>query len=294
MISKMTRRALVITGAAVLLAACTGQSSPEASDRDLADVVSEFASALSPRAPYRIPGLAERSDAAAEILAVLENHQPGVEAEKLGRLGFTVTQGMDSVTGRRYVLIASRPGDERGWGFFLIDQEAPRLVVEVPHPGSDLHTEKSGIALYRQHPGSVLLMAGAHRRAGDRAADVAHREDTVFHAVAAELMRSRLPQLQIHGFDDDSLPDKDVIISAGAGKATAAHRDTATALEDANFSVCRSWSESCGDLEGKTNVQGRLAAQFETPFVHLETNRATRDDAERQAALVKALGVFTQ
>ncbi|GHE75992.1 hypothetical protein GCM10017786_01090 [Amycolatopsis deserti] len=292
MAPKMTRRALLIAGAAASLAACGGQNSAPSTEPDLLTRVSELAAGLSPRAPYRAPTTAERDDAATGILAVLENHHPGADGEKLGRLGFATTRGTDLVTNRRYTLVASRPGDERGWGFYLADEDTPRLVVEVPHPNSDLHTENTGIALYRQQPGSVLLMAGAHRRAGGRAADVAHREDSVFHALAAELMRKNLPQLQIHGFDDASLPDKDIIISPGAGKATDAHRATATALEDAGFTICRSWTDSCSDLEGKTNVQGRLAAELQTPFLHLETNRTVRESAERQAALVKALGAF--
>ncbi|MEV6898927.1 hypothetical protein [Amycolatopsis sp. NPDC051372] len=49
---------------------------------------------------------------------------------------------------------------------YVIDRSAPpSLVVEVPHPGFDLRTELFGVDLFRQVPGAVLLVAGAHRKA---------------------------------------------------------------------------------------------------------------------------------
>lgn len=253
-------------------------------DDGLTARVLRFASALSTRAPYRPPADAEREDAATAILAALTG-----EAPSLAHLGFTLTKGVDA--GRHHVLVASVPGAERGWGLYAADPEAPaRLVIEVPHPNSDLYTEHAGIALYHTKPGAVLLMAGAHRSTGRRAADVAHRTDSVFHAVAARLMR--LPQVQLHGFADAALPGTDVIVSAGAGEAGAAHDAVADALRDVGFRVCRSWAGRCGDLEGRTNVQGLLAARLGTPFLHVELNRSTRRSPARRAAAVRALSVF--
>lgn len=257
-------------------------------ETDLAERVLAFASALSTRAPYRAPADAERDDAAREILSVLAG-RPGA----LARMGFSVEHGTDSANGRRYALVASEPNAERGWGLYSADPGVPaRLVIEVPHPNSDLFTEHTGIALHRRESGSVLLVAGAHRRLGRRAADVAHRRDSVFHAVAARLMRAGLPQVQLHGFVDASLPGIDVILSPGAGDATEAHDAAANSLRDAGFTVCRAWAERCGDLEGRTNVQGGLAARLGTPFLHVEINRTTRQSAARRDAVVRALTAF--
>ena len=92
----------------------------------------------------------------------------------------------------------------------------------MPHPGSDRHTEQLGLALFRALPGAALLIAGAHRRAADGTADVAHQPDSMFHALATHLADRGADQLQLHGFDDDSLADHDIVISAGAG--TPDHR----------------------------------------------------------------------
>lgn len=258
-------------------------------DPDLAQRVAAFAASLPPRAPYRPPTPAEREEAATAILAAWARHP----ADSLAGLGFSVQESTDSATGRDYVLVASEPGAERGWGCYVAEPAVtPRLVIEVPHPNSDLYTERAGVALHRLEPGSVLLLAGAHRRAGRRAADVAHREDSVFHAVAARLAQLGLPQIQLHGFVDASLPGTDLILSAGAGEATPAHDETADALRDAGFTVCRAWAGGCGGLEGTTNVQGRLAARLGTPFLHVEINRTTRQCPHRRAAVVRALAAF--
>ncbi|MEV8610958.1 hypothetical protein AB0383_24090 [Amycolatopsis sp. NPDC051373] len=84
----------------------------------------------------------------------------------------------------------------------MIDRSAPpSLVVEVPHPGFDLRTELFGVDLFRQVPGAVLLVAGAHRKADDSHADVAHEEDSVFHVVAAALAARGLPTICRRSFD---------------------------------------------------------------------------------------------
>jgi hypothetical protein len=198
------------------------------------------------------------------------------------------------VTGRPYGLLTD-PGDERAWGWYLVDRSAPvRLAVEVPHPNSDLRTEELGLALYRAVPGSTLLVAGTHRRVEDDAGDVAHRTDSMFHAVAAEYADQGLPQVQLHGFHDDNLPDTDVVLSPGAGDDGDLVRRIADRLGDADFRVCRSWREDCGRLEGKTNEQGRDAAERGTPFVHVEISRSVRDDPAAWSRLVRALAGAVQ
>ena len=162
-------------------------------------------------------------------------------------------------------------------------------MIEVPHPNSDLHTEEIGLALYQAVPGSVLAVAGTHRRVDDGAGDVAHRTDSMFHAVAGDFAERGLPQIQLHGFHDDNLPDADVVISPGAGDAGDAVRRVADRIDDADFEVCRSWRQDCGRLEGTTNEQGRDAARQGTPFVHVEISRSIRDDRDAWSRLVRAI-----
>jgi hypothetical protein len=269
----------VLAAAAFLVVA--GEEPAASQPTDLGAEVTRFAAGLHADDPYRPPTPAERR----RFLAALRELRAGRPA---AALGFTARTGVDKKTGRRFGLLVNPPG-ERAWGWYLVDLSAPaRLVVEVPHPNSDLHTEEIGLALYQAVPGSVLLVAGAHRRADGGAADVAHRTDSMFHAVAGDLAERGLPQVQLHGFHDDNLPDTDVVVSPGAGDPGVYVRRVAEAV-DADFRVCRSWQRNCGRLEGTTNVQGRDAARRGTPFVHVEISRSVRDDHAAWSRLVRAI-----
>jgi hypothetical protein len=252
---------------------------------DLAGEVRRFAAGLDDDDPYRPPEAAERR----QLLAGLRALEAGDPAHAAEGLGFTARTGVDEETGRPFGLLTN-PAGERAWGWYLVDLSAPvSLVVEVPHPNSDLRTEEIGLALYQAVPGSVLLVAGTHRRVDDDAGDVAHRTDSMFHAVARDLAGRGLPQIQLHGFHDDNLPDTDVVISPGAGDAGEDVRRIADRLDDADFRVCRAWRRDCGRLEGKTNEQGRDAARRGTPFAHVEISRGVRDDRDTWTRLVRAL-----
>jgi hypothetical protein len=248
---------------------------------DLDAEVRRFAAGLDDDDPYRPPEPAERR----RLLAALRSLEAG---EPSDTLGFTMRTGTDRETGRRFGLAVNPPG-ERAWGWYLVDLSAPlRLAIEVPHPNSDLRTEEIGLALYQAVPGSVLLVAGTHRRAADDAGDVAHRADSMFHAVARDLAERGLPQVQLHGFHNDNLPDTDAVISPGAGDAGPAVRRAADQIAD-DFQVCRSWRQDCGRLEGTTNEQGRDAARQGTTFVHVEISRNVRDDRDTWSRLVRAI-----
>jgi hypothetical protein len=248
---------------------------------DLGAEVRQFAAGLDDDDPYRPPEQAEQR----QLLSALRALEAG-ETEDV--LGFTMRTGVDGETGRRFGLAVNPPG-ERAWGWYLVDLSAPvRLVIEVPHPNSDLRTEEIGLALYQAVPGSVLLVAGTHRRVDDDAGDVAHRTDSMFHAVASDLAGRGLPQVQLHGFHNDNLPDTDVVVSPGAGDAGDSVRRIAEQVDD-DFEVCRSWREDCGRLEGTTNEQGRDAARQGTSFAHVEISRSVRDDRDAWFKLVRAI-----
>jgi hypothetical protein len=274
-----------------VLVGISGEDKPASSaQRDLDDVLTSFATTLRPEAPYRPPSASERKDVVAALNPLLT---PGFDRSRvtdaLRPLGFTLTVDKDSATGREYALVVNERDSERAWGVYLFDVSRPvRTAVEVPHPNFDLGTERIGLALFRAVPGSVLLMAGAHRRAADGAADVAHRSDSAFHAVAADLAKRDVPQVQVHGFHDDSLPDTDVVISPGAGKAGSVIKQIADGIDDADLKTCRSWERECGRLEGTRNEQG-MAAEHRAVFVHLEVNRSVRDDESRWNKLVRAI-----
>lgn len=227
-----------------------------------------FTAAQSTRQPYRHPTAAELETAGTGFAALLDG-----DSHHLCDLGFSVHDGS---------LAVQEPGSERAWGLYAIDRSAPpSLVIEVPHPSSDLRTDLIGLALFRRVPGAVLAVAGAHRRREDPA----HDTRTVFHVVTTLLARRGLPQVQLHGFKDRTLPAADVVVSAGAAAAGDAARRAADRLAEAGFRVRRAWAEPCRGLAGTTNVQGQAAGG--TPFLHVELNRTVRET--RRTDIVEAL-----
>jgi len=236
--------------------------------------------AMSPAGPYRPPSAAERAAGAAGLRAVVR----GSFAPELAMLGFDVAAGVD---GRPYTVVAGEPGTERAWGAVVLDGSGPpRRVIAVPHPIADRLTAWLGLELFRAMPGSALLMAGTHRRAGGGAADVAHRTDSMFHAFAEVLAEHAPAELQPHGYAAETLPDYDAIVSPGLAALTGAHEALRDALVAQGFRVRPEWT---GPLDGSTNVQGAAAAARGSSFLHLELAPALRGDAGSRAAVVAAV-----
>jgi hypothetical protein len=260
---------------------------------DLRNEVTRFASALREDAGYRPPDAGERRILAGAIDRLGQRGRDvlGGVAEELRPLGYSTRTGTDPVTGRDFVLMANEPGTDRGWGLYVVDLSRPAtVVIEVPHPVADVRTEQVGVTLFDRGPGAVLAVAGTHRRVAGGAGDVAHREDSMFHAVADGLAGRGLPQVQLHGFDDNSLPGVDVVLSSGATGVNPELPRVASLLSDAGLRVCQTWREACGELEGRRNQQGIAAAGRGTTFVHVELSRTVREDASRTATVVDVLG----
>ncbi|MER6072197.1 hypothetical protein ABT187_25730 [Streptomyces sp. NPDC001817] len=263
---------------------------------DLAREVADYTSRFAPGRGYLPPGRADREDIAAAIGLLLDGHRAQAE-QRLSQRDFTVRTVVDRPSGHRYTEVADRTDSAatpRGWGRVYLDLDhRPSWSVQVPHPGFDLGTEQLGVRVLRGSPGGILVIAGAHRKAGvGNAADVAHREDTVFHAICAELARRGMPGIQVHGFAASAVPGYDVVASTGAGSAGRSDgRELADALRGHGFRVCRAWVRSC-PLEGLTNVQGQVADADHVPFLHVEFSpgvRAGGPPAERAAAAIAAI-----
>jgi hypothetical protein len=252
----------------------------------LADRLRQFASTMRERDPYRPPNERDRRRFAAAVAGLGATDG---NTDELRSLGMVVEHGTDAQTGRRFALVAEAPGSARGWGLYAVDLSRPaRIAVQVPHPANDLRTEEIGLELFRRVPGAVLAVAGTHRRAAGGAGDMAHRTDSMFHALAEEHARRHLPQVQLHGFDDASLPSSDVVLSAGAGQPGDPIERVADAVP-ANLRVCRAWRSDCGALEGTKNAQGTTAAEHATTFFHIEVNRSVRNSPSNWSGLVDAI-----
>lgn len=249
---------------------------------DLEERLAAFAARLRASQPYRDPRPEERRLAAVALGRLVASR---TDPSGLIRLGFSHTDEVDGATGRRYAKYVGG-----AWGIVLVDLSAPaRLVVEVPHPNSDLCTERMGTHLFRLVPGSVLLMAGAHRRAGNGAADVAHNDASLFSALAAEAADRHLPQIQLHGFADHNLPGLDAVVSTGNPTAVPAAVRVADGLRDFGLATCRSWENPRGYLEGASNVQARDASRAGSVFIHLELSWRVRGDGRLRSGAVEAV-----
>jgi hypothetical protein len=254
--------------------------------------VREFTGRLTPRGPYRPPTPEERDavvDAVASLVAS-GSDAAGPAQHTLEEAGFTV--GVSSTeAGQEYLVARSDPATERSWGVIALPLgTTPRLLVEVPHPNADYKTEEVGLAVLAEVPDAVYLQAGAHRRAADERADVAHAADSLFHALAVDLStRLRLPQLQLHGFGERDDFDADVVLGGGPEDPAPSVRALADRIEAAGLSVCRAWAGRGSELEGRRNVQGRAAARAGLPFAHVEMSVSVRARPQEVAPALATL-----
>jgi hypothetical protein len=250
--------------------------------------IESFTDAMYATQAYRPPDQAEQATAARGFADLIAHGQSG--NADLASLGFTVADLVDPVTHRPYTLVQNEPKSARAWGMYLIDRSAaPSLAVEVPHPASDLHSELFGLDLFRATPGAVLLIAGAHRRADRNRADVAHDPDSMFQVVATYLAGRGLAQAQMHGFDNESAPGYDIVLSAGTTPTSSAAIRLGDGFHAAGLATCLAWAQVCAGLEGITNVQGQLAKREGTVFLHVEMSRTVRDSEMYRALVGKVL-----
>ncbi|MFD8753505.1 hypothetical protein ACFV0O_21390 [Kitasatospora sp. NPDC059577] len=287
--------------AGVLTLAARGRAEPPRAVRplpsgpapvDLASRVDDYTADFAADGPYTAPDAAQRRAVADGVLGALDG-QSEQAGKALARAGYRLTEFTEAATGRRVAEIAdiTATAGSRGWGRVYLDLSArTNWSVQVPHPVSDARTEALGVELFRAAPGGVLVLAGAHRRAGaDGSSDVAHRTDTVFAAVVEALTGRGLPGIQVHGFDEGSLPGQDAVVSGGAGQAGPAAELTAASLGRSGYAVCRAWREKCGQLGGTTNVEGRFAAGVGVPWLHVELGNGLRTEPARRAVVAGVL-----
>lgn len=274
-----------------------GPAPQRSADPDLERRIAGFTAGFSERGGYRTPTDQERL-AFTRAFAHLLDGDPEAARTGFSEIDFTLRTVTDGAGGHRYAEVADGVSESghtsRGWGRVYVDLDRPALwSVQVPHPVADSRTELLGARVLRGAPGGVLVLAGAHRDAGeDGAADVAHRDDSVFHAVVEELARRNLPGVQLHGFADESFRGRDVVVSTGAGDSALADAEQLTAaLRRDGLEVCTAYSARC-KLAGRENEQGRTAADRQSRFLHVELNKTLRGDdrgLDRAAAAITTL-----
>ncbi|WP_436841154.1 hypothetical protein [Streptomyces bobili] len=262
----------------------TKQTKPAAKELvDLGSRVLSYTSTFSPDGPYTPPDGEQREQLARAVGHLLTGDARAAE-RLLAPIGLGVTRLTDTPSGRRYDEVAATgDGPSARWGRLYLNADSRiRWSAQVPHPVSDRDTEELGLRLLMENTGGALVLAGAHRRAGRTdAADVAHREDSAFHAMVLELQKRGIPGVQLHGFAEDGSEDDDrydAVLSTGATQSAPAEvAALADRLETDGLRVCRGWSARCR-LEGRTNTQGKAAQRQHVTFVHLELAPSARGD----------------
>ncbi|SDC74908.1 hypothetical protein SAMN05216505_103412 [Streptomyces prasinopilosus] len=289
---------LTLTGCQADTGEETGDNVPVS--RELVDLrgrVLTYTKAFRPGGAYTPPDAGQRDRLARGIGRLLDRDVREAD-DLLAPIGLRVTRLTDTATGRRYdEVAASGEGASAGWGRLYLNADSPvRWSAQVPHPVSDRETESLGLRLLEDNPGGALVLAGAHRRAGDgeRVADVAHREDSAFHLMVVELQKRGVPGIQLHGFAESSAKRYDAILSGGAAQSAPGEASVlADRLEEDGLRVCRGWSAHC-PLEGTTNVQGKAAQQHHAVFLHLELAPDGRGEGPDSQEVVDALsGLLT-
>ncbi|MEU8964322.1 hypothetical protein AB0C89_21820 [Streptomyces sp. NPDC048491] len=278
----------------MILIACSREKREESekgssASRELVDLDSRivgYARKAAERKPYTPPATEEREQIAQGVGRLLDGDAAGAE-EFFDAAGFRLNRLTDAATGRRYDEVAARkPGPPERWGRLYVSADAGvRWSVQVPHPVSDSGTERLGARLLEETPRGALVLAGAHRTAGrGDAADVAHRTDSVFHAIVMEMHKRDIPGVQLHGFAEGQDRPYDAILSSGVARSgTDSARKLADLMKDQDLRVCRSWSDRC-PLEGTTNVQGEDAKKRSGTFVHAELSPSVRNEEKETPA----------
>jgi hypothetical protein len=276
--------------AVVLTAAAVGcdRAGSDNQRADLDDIVAARVSPMGPDDPYRDPRPKERTAARDATGLLLAGGDPARAEDLMDSIGYQVVHGVDTVDRRGFTFyLADR---KTGWAGLLVDPSAPiRSMIEVPHPAYDLNTEKLGVALFRQLPGTAMLIAGAFRQAAGHQADVAHNDRSMFQVFSEVFAENQITQLQLHGFAQRSLPGEDAVVSTGS----APHNDLAVRiareLKAEDLRTCRAWVSRCVGLEGTTNVQGSAANEHDAEFVHLEMSWSLRRDQPGRDLVRKAV-----
>lgn len=207
--------------------------------------------------------------------------------------GFTAFHGQDIASDRNCALAVNEYGTERAWGLYL-KNGTPKLIIQAPHPIYDENSERIALEIWRRTPNSLLIVAGAHRQAGGPGgtgssqglADPPWNVGSMFHKVTEHFMP--LPQLQVHGFNNSTAPNHDVVLSSGSAPARQPLIRLADAIEATGLRVARVW-EGFDELTAIGNRQSILAKNAGTAFMHMETNRTLRMSQSMTQTLISAV-----
>ncbi|WJY73213.1 hypothetical protein [Corynebacterium auriscanis] len=245
---------------------------------DVADVVAQNRSGLVPDHPYSDP-TPEQVAAVKGVVSAFMRGKTAVAPE-----GMEILEGFEGAAQRNVRILRSVPGNGLYWGVwvFPIDDKITG-VMEAPHPVFDGGSDDIAVRIWAKSPaGTVLAVAGSHRTNPDglNARDVAHNTKSMWHQITTFIAQPGLPELQLHGFGDDSMPGVGAVVSSGSSPLSAGVIRTEAFISAAGIATARQWDGSATKLIGMANIQGDAAAVRGNPFMHIELSKTVRDNPE--------------
>lgn len=214
-----------------------------------------------------------------------------VDFEHLGELGYSAKQGYDKASKKSYILLENEHDTKRSWGAYIIEtSRSPKHVIAAPHPRADKSSESIALDLWRETPGAIYMVAGAHRLAADKEGDVTRHTDSLFHKMSAHLADKNLSHVQLHGFKDENSPDEDIIVSSASSPITDTHHAIVDEISDSTDArVGTNWNGRMKPLRGYVNRLGRAIDSSNPPFVHIEMSHSVRHSASSLKKILPAI-----
>lgn len=193
-------------------------------------------------------------------------------------------------------------------GFIFRTGPAAPVLVQAPHSYYDLHTDHIGERLFEETDARALFFNSLHRYRGasherDRdtvhPSDLSHATSSFFHLAMIRYLRHRPETLvvQLHGFADDELADRDIgiVLSDGSSNPPPLLEDLEANLDelfdDWEIALYPEDSDVTDSYAATANAQGRwMRSNGRGQFVHLELIRQLREQMKDGEVDMTAVG----
>ncbi|HEY2899032.1 MAG TPA: hypothetical protein VGL59_00540 [Polyangia bacterium] len=225
-----------------------------------------------------------RSLISAVAKTVASGKSPQACAADAQKLGLELQPARDAA-GPVWTLHESA-SQRRGDGFYVFRADGAPLCLQAPHIFFDQGTGEVALEVFAETKAACLFTNTVHRYAksdaGEKMADVAHADRTLFKAATEGLLQARpMPIVQLHGFGDKRQLPRDVLAVVADGTSQPPVNGPAARLRTALQPLLppgRIWlfGSDTHELGATTNVEAALARKAGVAFVHLEMNETLR------------------
>ncbi len=201
-----------------------------------------------------------------------------------------------------YWVVHEAPQQRVGRGLYAFAQHPRRdTVLQAPHRFHDRHTGDIQLALLAQGGFRAAAWNTVRRRLDDQDADLAHLDSSHFRAYTQALARARPGSrlLQLHGYSvskrrTEAGRTAQFIVSSGRTLVTEPVRRLHACMAQGFGPGVRLFPATVSELGGTRNRIGEAFRNLEqNGFIHLEINRAQRDqlraDASHRQRLIQCL-----